>query len=200
MLQAALFYGLSRGERVPSTPPLSGFPVLLGDFHMYQENLIDPEQQEILKADDLMNRTYLRGDSKMPYNLFVAYFRTQRSGQAPHSPKNCLPGNGFVPSVNDTIQVEIPGRGPVEVNRYVVSRGDQKSLVLYWYQSRDRVVASEYRAKFFAAADAIRYNRSDTALVRTVIPVVDNDEQAATAKSVAFIQTFFSTLRRYFPA
>jgi hypothetical protein len=40
--------------------------------------------------------------------------------------------------------VALPGRTePIEVNRYIIQRGDTKSLVLYWYQSRDRAVASE---------------------------------------------------------
>jgi len=51
------------------------------------------------------------------------------------------------------------------VNRYIVSRGDDKAAVLYWYQSRDRVVASEYRAAAFTAWDSLRYNRTDTVLL-----------------------------------
>lgn len=200
LTQAGLFYGLSRGEQTPVTTPLRDFPSQLGEWHLHQENAVDPEMQAALRADDLLHRTYVRGDGWQPYNLFVAYFRSQRTGQAPHSPKNCLPGSGFVPSLNDTITVEIPGwPRRVEVNRYVVSQGDQKSLVLYWYQSRDRVVASEYRAKFYVAADALRYNRTDTALIRTVVPVLNNDEIAATQQSVEFMQTFFITLRHFFP-
>ena len=34
-----------------------------------------------------------------------------------------------------------------------------------------RVIASEYAAKFWLVADAIRYHRSDTALVKIVVPV-----------------------------
>ena len=81
-----------------------------------------------------------------------------------------------MPSVSDEIAITIPGRAePIEANRYVVAKGDQKSLVLYWYQSRDRVVASEYKAKFYVVADALRYNRTDTALVRVVVPIIDGD-------------------------
>ena len=192
---------MSRGEQAPVSPPLSGFPTKVGEYRMYQENVVEKEVQEVLKADDILNRTYIRENSRIPYGMFVAYFRSQRTGQAPHSPKNCLPGNGFVPSVNDTIKIPISGRTePLDVNRYVVARGDQKSLVMYWYQSRDRVVASEYRAKFFAAADAIRYNRTDTAIVRTVLPVVNDDLEAATREGVAFIQSFFNPLRQFFPS
>ena len=36
------------------------------------------------------------------------------------------------------------GGMPIVVNRYVVQHGNDKSLALYWYQSRDRVVASDH--------------------------------------------------------
>jgi len=65
-----------------------------------------------------------------------------------------------------------------------VEKGDEKSIVLYWYQSRDRVIASEYLAKIYLVLDAMRYRRSDTALVRVVVPVIANDTKAATATGV----------------
>jgi len=82
----------------------------------------------------------------------------------------------------------------------VVAKGEDKSVVLYWYQSRDRVVASEYRAKFYLVADAIRYNRTDTALVRVVVPMSGNDPAFATKTAEEFVQAFFGTLRRLLPA
>ncbi len=82
----------------------------------------------------------------------------------------------------------------------MVSKGEDKSVVLYWYQARDRVIASEYRAKFYLVADAIRYNRTDTALVRVVVPVSGSDSAAATKTAEEFVQAFFMDLRRHLPA
>jgi EpsI family protein len=93
--------------------------------------------------------------------------------------------------VADTISVDIAGRQPIDINRYVVSKGDRHAVVLYWYQSRDRVVASEYQAAIFTAWDALRYNRTDTELVRVVAPV--------TEAGVEFIRAAFSDLRRFLP-
>src|SRR5262249_10513952 len=129
------------------------------------------------------------------------FFKTQRSGKAPHSPKNCLPGSGWEPSKEDYLQVSIPGMAqPIQVNRYIVAKGEEKSLVLYWYQSEDRVIASEYRAKLWTVTDAILRNRTDTALVRVVFLVLANDEATAQEQAVDFVQSFFMPLRRYLPA
>jgi EpsI family protein len=86
------------------------------------------------------------------------------------------------------------------VNEYVVQHGESRSVVLYWYQSRDRSVASEYRAKFWVIADAIRYNRTDTALVRVIVPVVDRDADSAGRTAIGFVQSFFAPIRQFLPA
>ena len=61
-------------------------------------------------------------------------------------------------------------------------------------------MASEYRAKLWTVADAIRYNRTDTALVRVVVPVLGNNEAAAERVAVEFVQAFFGVLRQRLPA
>ena len=199
--QALLFYGMSRAEANPESRPLNDLSEQLGSWRMSKQGVIDEETREVLKADELLNRGYVNMALRVEANLFVAYFKTQRTGQTPHSPKNCLPGNGWTQTLSDTINVTVPGRSePIEVNRYLVSKGENKSIVVYWYQSRDRVVASEYRARFYTAADAIRFNRTDTALVRVVVPVVDGDDKRATDAAVDFVKDFFVPLRQHFPA
>ena len=187
-IQGAAFYGLSgSAELIPRSKPLSQLPAAIGDWRMVREGVIEQDEKEMLRADDYLLRQYASSPGQSA-NLFVAYFQSQRAGQTPHSPKNCLPGSGWTWSVADTIQVEIAGRvKPIEINRYIVSKGDDHAVVLYWYQSRDRVVASEYRAAAFTAWDALRYNRTDTELVRVVAPVMQS--------GVEFIQAVFNELR-----
>ena len=200
LTQAAIFYGFSRGEKIPAYRSLDQFPKVLGDWKMVQQGVMEPEVKEVLRADDYITRFYQSNKTGKYANLFVAFFKSQRAGQAPHSPKNCLPGSGWIWTVSDTIPVTVPTRDqPLVVNRYMIQKGDQKSLVLYWYQSRDRVVASEYMAKVYVVADALRYNRTDTSLVRVVVPVDAKDEQRATATGIQFVQAFFGTLSQFLP-
>ncbi len=199
--QALLFYGLSRAEARPTNTPLNQLSEHLGKWTMAGEGFVDQETRDVLKADEILTRSYQSSATQLPANLFVAYFRTQRTGQAPHSPKNCLPGNGWSQSESGHISVDIPGRAtPIEINRYLVAKGENKSIVLYWYQSRDRVVADEFKAKMYTAVDAMRHNHTDTALVRVVVPVVNNDDKAATDAAVDFVKDFFNPLRAHFPA
>jgi EpsI family protein len=199
--QATLFYAASRGEKVPTAPPLDLFPAQLGDWREVQNYPVEQEIRDQLKADDLLNRLYAAPGSNAPAALFVAYFKTQRTGQSPHSPKNCLPGSGWEPEATGFLDVAVPGQPqPIRINRYVVSHGDDQSVVLYWYQSRRRVIASEFSAKLWLVMDSIRYHRSDTALVRVTVPVSNNSQDAATRTGVAFVETLFPALKAYLPS
>ena len=92
-VQAGVFYGMSRGEAVPVYRPFIDFPTRLGQWQMQQEGVIEPEIKQVLRADDYITRTYSESPTRWA-NLFVAFFKSQRAGQAPHSPKNCLPEAG----------------------------------------------------------------------------------------------------------
>ena len=200
IIQGSLFYGYSRGETPPAARSLETFPTDLGKWRMIQQGVMEPEIKDVLRADDYVTRDYAASNSQVA-NLFVAFFKTQRAGQTPHSPKNCLPGSGWVWTVSDTIPVTVPGREtPIEINRYVIAKGEDKAVVLYWYQSRDRVVAKEYQAAAYVAWDALRHNRTDTSIVKVTVRILNNQEEAATQTGIDFIQSFFATLRQYFPA
>ena len=198
--QAAVFYGFSRPETAVSSPPLSTFPAIVGNWEMVEESPIDQDTRDILKADDLLSRVYEQGgDRRTITSLFIAAFRSQRTGKTPHSPKNCLPGSGWSQVVSDVLPLDLPGHGRVDVNHYVVAKGEDHSAVLYWYQSWNRIVANEYQAKIFVVLDSMRYNRTDTSLVRVVAPSIAGDDAAATRRAVEFVNAVFPQIEAHLP-
>ncbi|MGA2184724.1 MAG: exosortase C-terminal domain/associated protein EpsI [Bryobacteraceae bacterium] len=200
VLHAVLFYTLSHGEVVLLVRPLAEFPRQIAGWRMIQDGVIDQETLKILKADDYLTRDYVSPSSPQAVNFYVAFFRTQRTGQTPHSPKNCLPGGGWVPSVSSIVEIPIAGRPePIRVNQYIVAKGPSRDVVMYWYQSHGRVVASEYAAKIYVVADALRYNRTDTALVRVVVPITGSDDDAVRVAR-DFIVSFFTPLAQFLPS
>jgi EpsI family protein len=198
--QAGIMYSSNRPEALPPSRPLADLPSVLGPWTLQQEGVLDAETEEVLKADDVLIRDYADTAGGRVADLYVAAFRSQRNGKAPHSPKNCLPGAGWTP-LDQTVEMIDPGTGsPIPVNRYVIAHGDSRSLVLYWYQSRDRAVASEYKAKFWVIADAIRLNRTDTALIRVIVPIGDRDSARAEKTAIDFLRAFYPPLRQILPS
>ena len=80
-----------------------------------------------------------------------------------------------------------------------MSRGENQSVVLYWYQGHGRVIASEYEAKIYTVLDSLRYKRSDTSLIRVVQGVAGGNTRQATDNAVSFVKAFFQPLREYLP-
>jgi EpsI family protein len=143
--------------------------------------------------------------------LYIGYYQSQREGDSMHSPLNCLPGAGWLPvsSGRLAIPVQAPAdsasaaAGTIEVNRYVVQKGGETMLVLYWYQSHGRVIASEYWGKIYMVLDAIRTNRTDAALVRVIVPMGSSgasSEQQAERLGSDFVKTIFPLLGQHLPA
>lgn len=200
VVQALVVYGFSRQEHPPPHRPLRELPVRLGNWSLLEEGTVGEAVQEVLRADETLARTYRNTAEGGIASLFVAYFQSQRTGVNPHSPKNCLPGSGWYPLESGILSFEVPGRaGPIRVNRYIVAKGDSRSLVLYWYQTRDRVIASEYAAKVYLVADALRYNRTDTALVRIAVPASREGVETATRLALDFARQTYSPLRQLLP-
>ena len=201
VLQAVLFYSASHGENIAPVQALDKLPSQIGNWSLYQQGVVEQETLDVLKADDTLTRTYVSRKDGGAANLFVAYFRTQRAGQSPHSPKNCLPGSGWSQTVSGYVDVPIDQtHQTIRINRYIVSKGDEKSAVLYWYQTPHRVIANEYDAKFWLVADSVRYHRSDTALVRIVVPVQRDQDDRAVDLGVKFVQAAYPILRGYLPS
>lgn len=190
---------LSAAPRTPERQPLAGFPAELGPFSMRSSEPIDPEVQAVLKADDYLVRDYRTADGKLA-NVFIAYYRVQKAGESMHSPKNCLPGSGWEPVLNDRVTISAP-RGPLEVNRYLVEKGANKSLILYWYHSGNRVYASEYWGKAYLVLDTARTGRRDGAIARVVIPVRrDGDVDAATKEAAVLAASMEAHIGPYIGA
>jgi EpsI family protein len=88
------------------------------------------------------------------------------------------------------------------VNRYLIQKGLDRQLVLYWYQGRGRIIGSEYWSKIYLVVDAARLNRTDAAIVRVVIPLrgqAANDEAVAEQDAIDFVNAFMPQLSQFLP-
>ena len=204
-------------DNVPSSDPLSLMPRVI-DGWTSQEFPLDDATLAILGQGDFLNRVYfspslhpvstsgsgLSADSDMhgriPISLFIGYFATQRTGQSIHSPQHCLPGAGYVFESHSYGDLIADNGRKFQVGEYVISNGTDRQFVLYWYQAHGRSIANEYVAHAYMIADAIRYNRTDGALVRVMTPIIGTEPVAdARARVVRFTQQMAPSLPRFIP-
>jgi EpsI family protein len=200
-----------RTEPVPMRASFNTFPMQIGAWKGVQEPPFEPKILAILGVDDYLTRAYFAPD-RTGAGLYIGYWQTQRQGDTIHSPLNCLPGAGWEPLSKRPTEISVPAgesNAPrqIEINRYIVQKGLERQLILYWYQSHGRVVASEYWSKFYLVTDAVRFNRTDAALVRVMVPVVlsrdslnaDEGERQAERAATKFVQALFPVLSNYLP-
>jgi EpsI family protein len=117
-----------------------------------------------------------------------------------HSPQNCLPGAGWnFETKNYTTIQDAEGKN-LNVGEYVITNGDIKQFVIYWYQAHGRSVPNEYVAKGYMVTDAIRMNRTDGALVRVITQVLPSESlESAEARAVLFTRQMAPNLPRFVP-
>ena len=178
--------GVKAQRSLPLRVPLAdAVPAEINGLH--SRNLtVSPAELKVAGVTSYLARSYERSDSagELAFSLYVGYYAQQTQGQTIHSPKNCLPGAGWEPLTNQPQQVQTAD-GTVTVNRYLIQNGQQRALVLYWYQGRGRVAWNEYLVKWDLLRDAALLRRSDEALVRIVVPVRGSETEAATAALAA---------------
>jgi EpsI family protein len=196
---ALVVEGRGGSEIIVPHQSLGSFPQTLGNW-TGTEIPMDQEVLDVLGAGDFLLRDYRNPAHNASIGLFIAYFPSQRAGDTIHSPKHCLPGAGWTPVRADRIKIDVPGLGSIPVNRYLISKGEDRQLVLYWYWAHGRAVASEYAAKFYLVTDSIRMHRSDGSLIRVTMDLApDQNIESLEKVMAAFAGNVVSQIDNYIP-
>lgn len=191
-------------DRVPPTPPLTQMPESIGQWTGTDLPLSE-DTLAVLGDGRFLNRVYTQRapngqQAGVPVSLFIGYFPTQRTGQSIHSPQNCLPGAGWAFLSSQVLTLHTADGKPYPVGEYLIGNAGQKQVVLYWYLAHGRSVANDYLAKAYMMIDAIRWNRTDGALVRVVTPVAPNETLAdAQQRAIGFTNRMTPLLPRFIP-
>lgn len=187
---------IDHGEAVPTKKDLTDFPRSVEQWQG-EDQVMAQEVLEKLQLDDYLLRQYQSSGGKV-LALYIGYYKSQREGSTYHSPKNCLPGSGWEILSSETLTIPGLSVGEVRINKILIQKGLDKQLVLYWYHDRGRVIASEYWAKIYLVWDAIIRNRTDGALVRIVVPLGANPEEAL-QYGILFMTRLFPVLSEFLP-
>jgi EpsI family protein len=190
-----------RAETAAARTTFASFPMQIAEWRATVDPPLEEDILKVLGVDDYLSRIYYKPGAAVGF--YMGYYGSQRQGDTIHSPLNCLPGAGWeaVSDGRKTI-VNADGAGrDITVNRYVVRKGLDRQLVLYWYQSHGRVVASEYWSRAYLIHDAIRLNRTDGSMVRVIAPIAQHDDDGAAAEQLAesFVRVVFPLLPEYLP-
>lgn len=167
----------SRGDATLARQPLVDFPLQLENWRG-EPLAMEKQYLDALKLDDYVLANYQAG-ALPPVNFYVAYYSAPIKGRSAHSPKTCIPGDGWEISSFETVTIQSGmGDQPLPVNRVLIQKGDHRQIVYYWFKQRDRLLTDEYLVKFFYFWDSLTRGRTDGALVRLVSSIMPQDSEA----------------------
>lgn len=195
----AILYARPSRDRIPAREPLNQLPATI-DGWASTDLGIDQETRDVLGDGDFLSRNYIREGQPAPIDLFIAYFPSQRTGSTIHSPKHCLPGAGWTFDSSRYVDLVDNAGKAHHVGEYIISNGQIKQFVIYWYEAHGRSEAREYWAKVYLVTDAMRMNRTDGALVRVITPILsDGGEAQAKDRAEGFARQLAPVLPRFIP-
>ena len=201
MIFTAIFLNyINHSEDVHPNKPFATFPKQIGEWKGIEQRF-DDRIYDVLGVDDSFLANY-RNSNGGQVQLYIGFYQSQREGDLIHSPKNCMPGAGWniVSSSIEELDVSNTGYNKIDTIRFKLSNGIHEQAVLYWFQSRGRIISSEYLQKIYLVIDSITRKRTDGSFVRLIAPIQNGDEE----KTIEYIKDFgkliFPILTEYIPA
>jgi exosortase D (VPLPA-CTERM-specific) len=196
---AAIMAQIAIGARETTLPQRAAFALFPREIAGWQGADMPVEMSALaaLNATDHLSVNYAKGDDVI--NVWSAYYESQYSGNAAHSPLVCIPGGGWRIEDGGTAEVPMAGGAPLRASRLIISQGTDKQLVYFWFVEGGRHETGEYAAKYRLFANAVLHNRRDGALVRFVTPVPGGDLARADATLKSFIAEAAPLLPAYVP-
>lgn len=170
---AAIFLHMrGRQELLPPGPPLLSLPLQFAGWSGADVPFA-PRTLAVLGPGEYLLRQYQQPTKGSTYvDMFLAHrLRANRQILGSHLPTECLVGSGWSLDDSGNSAISVPGQPGFTANRYVVTRGSERQLVLFWFWAHGRSVASENWTDFYLTLDSLRTNRKDYFLVRINTPL-----------------------------
>jgi EpsI family protein len=193
MLSATLVASVIANSRPTGalSKPLEEFPLRLGDWVGSVRERLLPNMEKALSATEYIGRTYSTSGTQL--DLFIAYYSLQRAGETMHSPKVCLPGSGWEFWSFGSADVRVNNTA-YRINKHRAQSGGKRAVLLYWYQTPDRIVANEYLGKVYLVWDSITTGHRSGSMVRIMVP----DEPSYVEEAVRFASLVIPELKGFY--
>src|SRR5512146_482997 len=175
---AVFLHTRTRQELLPPGPPLSSLPLQFAGW-TGADMPFSSRTLAVLGPGEYVMRQYQGPPANGGVNvdLFLAHrLRANRQVLDSHLPTECLVGSGWSLDDSGNSALSVPGQPGFTANRYVVTRGSERQLVLFWFWAHGRSVASENWTDFYLTLDSFLTNRKDYFLVRINTPLQPGEE------------------------
>jgi len=191
-----LVYTQKSPDAAVNVPPLKQFLGQIPGYTTVGDIKLDDDAYNMLKLDDYLFTTYANADGHV--TLYVGYYYTTSKAYAAHSPLICYPSHGWQVEGKPTVRTLQVGNHQITYEEIVTSYGEQRELVLYWYQARDRANIHVYRNKIDMGYNKLLHNDPKHGFIRVSVPFTDSASYEETKKkAIEYIEAFYTDLMHY---
>lgn len=185
-------------EKLPDRmADFSEVPLIINNTYFGREYPISEATAEVLQASVSTDRIYTTEDGKL-FQLFIAYFESQKYGSQIHSPKHCLPGSGWKIERIEPYKLILPDGDSRIINYAVIRDRIRKAVMFYWYESRSGSIRGEYALKFDLIRNSLLFEPGDAAIIRLTVDI-GNDVEQSTEYGIKFLSTLFPYIKASLP-
>ncbi|UZP67549.1 EpsI family protein [Desulfovibrio mangrovi] len=189
--------GMRSAVSTPSYIPFATFPAQLGEWMMQRSFSMTDGELRILQLSDYMLRRYASRDGAV-VDLYVGYHGGGEETGPVHSPKNCLPGSGWLEQRIDTVSLALEDGQNITAMRAVYGKDGNVVVFYYWFDVLGVSYVDEFSLKFAEIMGVLLHNRRDALLVRVSVPT-SGDVQVDNETVQSFVREFYPVLRQFIP-
>lgn len=186
-ISTVLVYRPGDASETKGNTALENLPMTLGSWTSKEGRLSD-EILATLGAKDYLVRQYQSGEMKLA--LYITYFDTG-SGALTHNPEKCYTAEGW--TFLNKKSVQLPGTNQ-KVLQSALARGDDRQVVVYWYQVRARILVSKWRQVWGVVWRALAGKQTDSLVVSVSAPLGASDAEAVAKDLLAFSELAMGAL------
>jgi EpsI family protein len=178
---------------------LEKFPLEFAGWRGRSE-FVDPEIVTLSGAEASFSGFYTKNDHDQ-VSLYLGYRSTAFLSNENffHSPNVCLPASGWQTIEESThVVTNVPAFGNIEVTKMVMGYLGRKSLVYFWFQTKDKATRDKAVNRFHLALHAIRRDNTHDLFIRPITPLQPGERiEVAEERMDEFVREMMTALLQF---
>jgi exosortase D (VPLPA-CTERM-specific) len=175
------------------------FPLEFAGWHG-QAEVVDPETVIRSGAEESFSGFYTKNDHDA-VSLYVGYRSTAFLSNENffHSPNVCLPSSGWRTIEESThVVAAVPSFGNIKVTKMVMDYMGKKSLVYFWFQTKDKATDDKSVNRFHLAMHAIKRDNTHDLFIRPITALQPGERiEDAEKRLDQFVREMMAELLRF---
>jgi exosortase D (VPLPA-CTERM-specific) len=178
---------------------LEKFPVSFAGWQG-QSEIVDPEIVIESGAEESFSAFY-QNVKQGPVSLYIGFRSTAFLSNENffHSPTVCLPSSGWK-ILEETTHIikDVPQFGNMKVTQLIMEEMGKKSLVYFWFQTKNKATQDKNINRFHLTLHALRRDNTYDLFIRPIAPISPGESiESAQQRMDVFVRDMMGTLLQF---